>query len=186
MVLYVPNLVQLIGLGLAVDYSLLIVHRFRQELVNKERPVDDAIVATMATAGRTVVFRASLSPSASRWSSIVPVPFVRSLGFAGLVVPLVSIVAALTLQPALLSLLGRRGMWRARLLRLRSKSTTSSTALWSRLARTVMRRPVVVLVGSAAVLVAAAVPAVWLQLTPGSVVGHPAGHPVGPRPGSPA
>ena len=55
MVLYVPNLVQLIGLGLAIDYSLLIVHRFRQELADEDRPVEDAIVATMATAGRTVV-----------------------------------------------------------------------------------------------------------------------------------
>ncbi len=53
MVLYVPNVVQLIGLGLAIDYSLLIVHRFRQELADEGRPVEDAIVATMATAGRT-------------------------------------------------------------------------------------------------------------------------------------
>jgi RND superfamily putative drug exporter len=172
MVLYVPNLVQLIGLGLAVDYSLLIVHRFRQELVDRERTVDDAIVATMASAGRTVLFSGIAVAIGLSVVLVIPVPFVRSLGFAGLVVPLVSVVAALTLQPSLLSLLGRRGMWRARLSRSGAKRD-GERGLWPRLARVVMRRPLVVLVGSFAVLVAAAVPTVWLQLTPGSVVAIP-------------
>ena len=110
MVLYIPNLVELIGLGLAIDYSLLVVHRFREELADSERPVDDAIVATMATAGRTVLISGSAVAIGLSILLLIPVPFVRSLGLAGLVVPLVSIVAALTLQPALLSLLGRRGM----------------------------------------------------------------------------
>ena len=172
MVLYVPNLVQLIGLGLAVDYSLLIVHRFRQELVDRERTVDDAIVATMASAGRTVLFSGIAVAIGLSVVLVIPVSFVRSLGFAGLVVPLVSVVAALTLQPSLLSLLGRRGMWRARLSRSGAKRD-GERGLWPRLARVVMRRPLVVLVGSFAVLVAAAVPTVWLQLTPGSVVAIP-------------
>jgi RND superfamily putative drug exporter len=172
MVLYVPNLVQLIGLGLAVDYSLLIVHRFRQELVDRERTVDDAIVATMASAGRTVLFSGIAVAIGLSVVLVIPVPFVRSLGFAGLVVPLVSVVAALTLQPSLLSLLGRRGMWRARLSRSGAKRD-GERGLWPRLARVVMRRPLVVLVSSFAVLVAAAVPTVWLQLTPGSVVAIP-------------
>jgi RND superfamily putative drug exporter len=103
---------------------------------------------------------------------IVPVPFVRSLGFAGLVVPLVSVVAALTLQPSLLSLLGRHGMQKVRPSRPGARRD-GERGLWSRLARMVMRRPIVVLVGSVAVLVAAAMPAVWLQLTPGSVVAIP-------------
>jgi len=172
MVLYVPNLVQLIGLGLAVDYSLLIVHRFRQELVDRERTVDDAIVATMASAGRTVLFSGIAVAIGLSVVLVIPVPFVRSLGFAGLVVPLVSVVAALTLQPSLLSLLGRRGMRRARLSRSGAKRD-GERGLWPRLARVVMHRPLVVLVGSFAVLVAAAVPTVWLQLTPGSVVAIP-------------
>ncbi|MGD0287278.1 MAG: MMPL family transporter [Acidimicrobiales bacterium] len=172
MVLYVPNLVQLIGLGLAVDYSLLIVHRFRQELVDRERTVDDAIVATMANAGRTVLFSGIAVAIGLSVVLVIPVPFVRSLGFAGLVVPLVSVVAAFTLQPSLLSLLGRRGMRRARLSRSGAKRD-GERGLWPRLARVVMRRPLVVLVGSFAVLVVAAVPTVWLQLTPGSVVAIP-------------
>jgi RND superfamily putative drug exporter len=172
MVLYVPNLVQLIGLGLAVDYSLLIVHRFRQELENKERPVDDAIVSTMASAGRTVLFSGIAVAIGLSVVLLIPVPFVRSLGFAGLVVPLVSVVAALTLQPSLLSLLGRRGMRSVRLFRPGARRE-GDRRLWSRLARVVMRRPLVVLAGSTAVLVLMAVPAIWLQLTPGSVVAIP-------------
>ncbi len=172
MVLYVPNLVQLIGLGLAVDYSLLIVHRFRHELADEERPVDDAIVATMASAGRTVLFSGVAVAIGLSVVLIVPVPFVRSLGFAGLVVPLVSVVAALTLQPSLLSLLGRHGMQTVRASRPGARRV-GERGLWSRLARMVMRRPIVVLAGSVAVLVAAAMPAVWLQLTPGSVVAIP-------------
>ncbi len=172
MVLYVPNLVELIGLGIAVDYSLLVVHRFRHELSDEERAVEDAIVATMATAGRTVVFSGIAVAVGLSVVLIVPVPFVRSLGFAGLVVPLVSIVAALTLQPAILSLLGRRGMGSVRLSRPKA-SRDPQHGLWSRLAGLVMRRPVVVLVCSATVLLAAATPALWLELTPGSVVAIP-------------
>ncbi len=172
MVLYVPNIVQLIGLGLAVDYSLLVVHRFREELADKERPVDNAIVSTMATAGRTVVLSGIAVAVGLSVLLIIPVPFVRSLGFAGFLVPLVSIVAALTLQPTLLSLLGRRGMRSVRLPWLRERRDVEH-GLWSRLARMVMHRPLVVLVGSTAVLVGLATPVAWLQLTPGSVSAIP-------------
>ncbi|MGO9581740.1 MAG: MMPL family transporter [Acidimicrobiales bacterium] len=172
MVLYVPNLVQLIGLGLAVDYSLLVVHRFREELADTGRPVGDAIVATMGTAGRTVLLSGIAVAIGLSVLLIVPVPFVRSLGFAGLVVPLVSIVAALTLQPSLLSLLGRRGVRSYSLTRL-GPGRACRTGLWSRLAAMVIRRPLVVLAGSAAVLAAAAFPVAWLQLTPASVVAIP-------------
>ncbi|MGD0084530.1 MAG: MMPL family transporter [Acidimicrobiales bacterium] len=172
MVLYIPNLVQLIGLGLAIDYSLLVVHRFREELAEAERPVDDAIVSTMATAGRAVLISGIAVAIGLSVLLIIPVPFVRSLGFAGLLVPLVSIVAALTLQPALLSVLGRRGMRSVRLPWLGERRDVEH-GLWSRLALIVMRRPVIVLLGSSAVLVAVATPVAWLQLTPGSVTAIP-------------
>ena len=170
MVLYVPNLVQLIGLGLAVDYSLLIVHRFKEELEDGDRPVSDAIVTTMATAGRAVLVSGVAVAIGLSVLLIVPVPFVRSLGFAGLVVPVVSIAAALSLQPALLSLLGRRATTVFNPL---GRSKRDARRWWSRLAGFVMRRPLLVLAGSAAVLAAVAVPATWLQLTPGSVVAIP-------------
>ena len=174
MVLYIPNLVELIGLGLAIDYSLLVVHRFKEELADSERPVDDAIVMTMATAGRTVIISGVAVAIGLSVLLVIPVPFVRSLGLAGLLVPLVSILAALTLQPALLSILGRpgtRSAWPAWL----GERRDAGGGLWAEIARMVMRRPVLVFLGSSAVLVLAAAPVVWLQLTPGSVTAIPQG-----------
>ena len=107
MVVYVPNIVELIGLGLAIDYSLLMVHRYRRELLNNSNEVD-ALIRTMQTAGRTVVLSGITVSLALSTLLLVPVPFVRSLGIAGTLVPLVSVIAALTLQPVLLSLLGKR------------------------------------------------------------------------------
>jgi RND superfamily putative drug exporter len=172
MVLYIPNLVQLIGLGLAVDYSLLIIHRFRQELADGERPVDDALVRTMQTAGRTVVISGVAVAIGLSVLLVIPVPFVRSLGVAGLLVPLVSVVAALTLQPVLLSLLGRRGVqsfhprWARR-------GPDRKIGLWARLVKVVIRRPLFVVAGTTVVLVAAGAPVAWLQLTPASVTAIP-------------
>ena len=107
MVLYVPNIVELIGLGLAIDYSLLMVHRYRRELLSNSNE-EVALIRTMQTAGRTVVLSGITVSVALSTLLLVPVPFVRSLGIAGLLVPLVSVIAALTLQPVLLSLLGNR------------------------------------------------------------------------------
>ena len=84
MVLYVPNVVQLIGLGLAVDYSLLIVHRFKEELVDKTVPVELAVARTMATAGRTVMLSGLAVAIGLSALFLIPVPFVRSLGFRAL------------------------------------------------------------------------------------------------------
>ncbi len=173
MVLYVPNLVQLIALGLSVDYSLLIVHRFREELSHDPQAVDVAIERTMSTAGRTVLLSGIAVAIGLSVLLLIPVPFVRSLGFAGLVVPLVSVVSALSLQPALLSLLGRRALSGAR----RGSPRPGHDArpsLWARLAKLVTSRPRIVLAGSATVLFAMAVPALWLELTPGSVTAIPA------------
>ncbi|MGA3220693.1 MAG: MMPL family transporter, partial [Acidimicrobiales bacterium] len=170
MVLYVPNLVQLIGLGLAIDYSLLIVHRFRQELADEARPLGDAIAATMATAGRTVVLSGVAVAIGLAVLFIIPVPFLRSLGAAGFLVPVVSVLAALSLQPALLSLLGRRGIGAVGPL---GQRQDGGHGPWSRLAHMVIRRPVVMAVSATAVLLAAATPVVWLQLTPASVTAVP-------------
>ena len=103
MVLYVPNIVELIGLGLAIDYSLLMVHRYRQ---NRDL-TSDRLEATMKTAGRTAVISGMTVALGLATLLLVPIPFVRSLGLACLVVPLVSIAAAATLQPVLLTHLGK-------------------------------------------------------------------------------
>ena len=169
---YVPNLVVLIGLGLAVDYSLLIVSRFREEL-ERGGPVDDAIAATMATAGRAVVFSGVAVAIGLGLLLFMPIPFLRSIGLGGFLIPFASVAAALTLQPTLLSLFGRRGTRRLRM-RAPSRSRDVEDGLWARLARSIMRRPVAYLAAGTTLLVAAAAPAFFLQLTPASVSGLPA------------
>jgi RND superfamily putative drug exporter len=172
MVSYVTNLVELIGLGLAVDYSLLIVYRFREEL-GASRDVDGAIVRTMQTAGRSVLFSGTTVAIGLALLLFVPVPFVRSLGIGGFLVPLVSMLATVTLQPALLSVLGVRGMHRIEVL---PAARNIDQGFWSRLAGAIMRRPVRFLVVGAAILIACAIPAAFLRVTPGSISALPPGN----------
>jgi RND superfamily putative drug exporter len=172
MVLYLPNVIELIGLGLAIDYSLLIVHRFRTEIAEKDGSIEDAIVKTMATAGRTVVLAGFTVAIGLATLFLVPVPFVRSLGAAGLVVPVASLVAALTLQPALLSLLGRRGVSPVGIQGVLARRQVRSSN-WTLVAHTVIRRPMLVLVSALGILIIAASSVLWLQITPGSVTAVP-------------
>src|SRR4029077_6849537 len=108
MATYVTNLVELIGLALAIDYSLLVVYRFREEL-ERDDSVEEAVVRTMTTAGRSVVFSGAAVTLGLALLLFIPVPFVRSLGIGGFLIPLASVAAATTLLPALLSVYGRRG-----------------------------------------------------------------------------
>jgi RND superfamily putative drug exporter len=161
---YATNLVELIGLGLAVDYSLLIVCRYREEL-REDSPREEAIARTMTTAGRAVVFSGVAVAIGLALLLFVPVPFIRTMGLGGLLIPLVSIVAALTLQPALLSFCGLRAVTGVRLPRLAGRRREP----WAALARVIMRRPLVVLVPTVAVLLAAAAPVLYMRVTPGSL-----------------
>jgi uncharacterized membrane protein YdfJ with MMPL/SSD domain len=181
MATYVTNLVYLIGLGIAIDYSLIVVYRFREELA-RDGERDDAIVRTMATAGRAVVFSGATVAIGLGLLLFLPVPFMRSVGVGGFLLPLASLAAAVTLQPALLSLYGRRGVARAPVAAwLRGKGLPLPRfagpdvehGFWARLARWIMARPLAVLAGGAALLVAAAVPVYALELTPGTARGIP-------------
>jgi uncharacterized membrane protein YdfJ with MMPL/SSD domain len=171
MVLYVPNVIELIGLGLAIDYSLLIVHRFRAEMAGSPS-VDGAVVTTMSTAGRTVVVSGLAVATGLAAMVLVPVPFVRSLGAAGTVVPLVSIVAALTLQPALLALLGARGLRTVGIPGLMGEGDALAR-WWSSSTRAVTRHPGRVVAGALGLVALGATSVGWLQLTPGSLSGVP-------------
>ena len=166
MVSYVTNLVELVGLGLAIDYSLLVVSRFREELDAGDDDVDAAVVRTMQTAGRAVVFSGATVAIGLALLLFVPVPFIRSLGLGGFLVPLVSIAGAVTLQPALLALLGRRA---------RGRTIRENGRFWERLAGAIMRRPKRFLLAGATLLIAAAIPTAWIQLTPGSIQALPLG-----------
>ena len=168
MVLYIPNVVELIGLGLAIDYSLLIIHRLRHESLTL--PFDQALKRTMATAGRTVFFSGITVALGLATLVLIPVPFIRSLGLAGVVVPMVAIAVALTLQPALLSLLGESGIAPGRF-----RGILLREQFWSRLAASVIRRPVAVLLSSILVLLLAAAPVLGIKLAPASLTSVPKG-----------
>jgi RND superfamily putative drug exporter len=167
---YVTNLIQLIGLGIAIDYSLLVVYRFREELaagLEKE----EAVIRTMQTAGRAVVFSGATVAIGLLLLVAMPLPFMRMMGIAGFLIPVVSIAAAATLQPVLLYSYGRRGTARKRILP--GEPVDPEAGFWARLARSIMRRPLAYLTLGAALLIAAGIPAFWLATTPGSSFGIP-------------
>ena len=173
MVLYIPNIVELIGLGLAIDYSLLIVHRFRRELLSDSLiSVDEAIIRTMQTAGRTVFISGITVSIALATLLLVPVPFIRSLGMAGVIVPIVCVINALTLQPVLLAILGRRAVTPYRFAGLLAKKDLMQ-GTWARIARFATRKPRATFLASSATLLVLATSVMWLQVTPSSLTAIP-------------
>ena len=171
MVLYVPNIVELIGLGLAIDYSLLMVHRYRRELLSNSSE-EIALIRTMQTAGRTVVLSGITVSIALSTLLLVPVPFVRSLGIAGILVPLVSVLAALTLQPVLLSLLGKRVFSDGYQGIMGKKDPLAG--LWAKLSRWVIPRAKSVFALTLIALLMAASLVFKLEITPSSLTAIPA------------
>jgi hypothetical protein len=89
MATYVTNIVSLIGIAIAIDYSMLVVFRFREELAHGKEP-DDALITTMMTAGRATLFSGSTVAVGLALLAFMPLPFIRSMGIGGLLVPLVS------------------------------------------------------------------------------------------------
>lgn len=165
---YVPNLVELMGLGLAIDYSLLFVHRFREEVRREVGTPEAAVARTMETAGRTVLFSGAAVAVGLVAVLIMPVPFIRSMGVAGVVVPVVALVAALTVQPALLSLIPDRGLRRPA-----SAEAEGPGAIWTRVASTVTTHPRIWLAATLILLLGFALPVARLQMSPGSLASIP-------------
>jgi RND superfamily putative drug exporter len=169
---YLENMVMLIGLGIAIDYSLLVVYRFREER-NAGGTRDDAVVRTMSTAGRAVIFSGTAVAIGLALMLAMPLPFMRGFGVGGLVIPLVSILCALTLLPVLLSLAGDR-LERVRLVPaavLRRREDERN--VWARLARAIMRRPLPFALATSVVLLALALPVLSLEVGPGTNRGIP-------------
>jgi RND superfamily putative drug exporter len=127
----VEFLVALIGLGVAIDYSLLVVVRWREE---RARGVtgDEAVIRAMETAGRAVVFSGTTVAIGLLAMIVLPLPFLRSIGFAGMLIPLVSVIVATTLLPIVLAAAGPRLDWPHK----RSDATASPP--WTRWARLVV------------------------------------------------
>jgi trehalose monomycolate/heme transporter len=151
------NVVTILGLGLAIDYGLFMVSRFREEL-GRGLGTEDAVARTVATAGRTVAVSGLTVAVALAGLLIFPQVFLRSMGFGGMAAVLVAMVAALTVLPALLGVLGPR----VDALAVR-RPRARSGAGWARLARSVMRRPVAYAVAVVAVLLALGLPFLRVQ-----------------------
>ena len=174
---YLRNMVLMIGLGIAIDYSLLVVNRYRDERRNG-RAHDDAVRETMAHAGRTILFSGLAVSVGLALMLLLPVPFLRGFGVGGLVIPLVSVVCALTLLPVLLATLGSR-LERIRILPrgLAERRHAGELRLWAAHAKWVMRRAKVLTPLVAVLLVLAALPLIGIRVGPGSTSSLPPGIP---------
>jgi RND superfamily putative drug exporter len=146
------NLATGLGLGLGMDYALLMVSRFREELA-KGAEVSDAVARTMATAGRTIAFSAVAVAAALSAMLVFPVYFLKSFAYAGVGVTIFSAASALLVLPALLAVLGRR----VNSGRIRAERSVEAP-FWGRLAAGVMRRPVLAALPVVAVLLFLATP----------------------------
>jgi putative drug exporter of the RND superfamily len=154
----VQFLVALVGLGVSIDYALLMIFRFREELAGG-RPPDDALVETMTHAGRSVIVSGSTVAIGLLSMVILPLPFIRSIGIGGMLIPLVAVIAAITLLPAMLSLLGTR-INRLRVMPKRFVEPPSAdTGFWARWAHTVTRRPLPIFIAGVVIVALVIYPA---------------------------
>jgi uncharacterized membrane protein YdfJ with MMPL/SSD domain len=158
--IFALNLVIGLGIGLAIDYTLFLVTRYREEL-ERHGPLPAAVHATMQTAGRTVAFSAVTVAIALITLTLFPLNFAKSMGIAGAVVALVAGTAALVIAPILFALWGSK----LAIHRRRPRATAAGRG-WYRLSHAVMRRPVLVAVATTAVMLVAASPALRAEFTP--------------------
>ena len=150
-------LIALVGLGVAIDYSLLVVVRWREERAHGHGG-EEAIERAMASAGRAVVFSGTTVAIGLLSLVVLPVPFLRSVGVGGMLIPLVSVAVSLTLLPVVLASLGPRLDWP------HVRSDDKASRFWTRWARSVVRRRWISAGAAVAVLGALTVAATSLHL----------------------
>jgi RND superfamily putative drug exporter len=156
--IFALNIVTLLGLGLAIDYSLYVVQRFREELPTSTPQA--AAVATVMTAGKTMLFSGLAVAVSLLGLFAFPVALLHSIALSGAIIVVLTVLAALVVLPALLVMLGRRIDW--------PRSHTLPVAVrpgraWARIAEWVMRRPGMVAVGTAILLLAMGAPVLRMQ-----------------------
>ena len=154
----VKFLAALIGLAIAIDYALLVVVRWREERLREDTTNEAAVVKAMQHAGRAVVFSGSTVAISLLALVALPVPFLRSLGIAGMLIPLVSVAVAITLLPVVLATIGPK------LDRRHTGHADRASRGWSAWARIVVRHRWVAAVGSIAILGALVFAASTIQL----------------------
>jgi putative drug exporter of the RND superfamily len=158
----VQFLVALVGLGVAIDYALLIIFRFREE-IHHGKDVESALVETMTHAGRSVVVSGSTVAIGLLSMVILPLPFIRSIGIGGMLIPAVSVLASITLLPVMLLKLGHR-IDSLRVIPKRIVSADPGEAgFWHRWAQIVVQRPLAVAVAGFAIVALLLVPASQLN-----------------------
>jgi uncharacterized membrane protein YdfJ with MMPL/SSD domain len=167
--IFAVNVVTITGLGLAIDYGLFMVSRFREE-IGRQPSVEAALARTMATAGRTVAVSGITVAVSLAGLLIFPQVFLRSMGFGGMSAVLIAMLAALTLLPALLAMLGPKvdalslRPWLRRVFRRPVRAPAADhQGAWYRIAHSVMRRPVLYTVVVAGLLIALALPFTRVQ-----------------------
>ncbi|HEX2129444.1 MAG TPA: MMPL family transporter [Solirubrobacterales bacterium] len=153
----VQFLIALLGLGIAIDYSLIVVSRWREERAHG-RTGDDAVQVAMETAGRAVLFSGATVAIGLLALIALPLPFLRSMGYGGMMIPLVSTLAAITLLPVVLAKLGHKLDWPHR------RTDDKASRAWTRWAEAVTRRRWLAAGAGIAVLLALVVAATDLQL----------------------
>ena len=179
MSIFVLNIATMLGLALAIDYSLFIVSRYREEL-RRGRTVAEAVERAVSTAGKAIAFSGVAVAIGLSGLLLFEAPAIRSIGIAGAIVVLCSVVFALTFLPAILGMLGHRvnalslGGLRHRFRPVADGVEPARTARWERVAHAVMRRPIAVLVPTLAFLLIVGSPFLRLeQGVPGAEIYPP-------------
>ncbi len=157
----VQFLIALVGLGVAIDYALLMIFRFRDEL-REGNDVESALVETMTHAGHSVIVSGTTVAVGLLSMVVLPLPLLRSMGLGGMLIPVVSVLASLTLLPALLAVLGARINSVRVMPRRLIDSGHPEDGAWGRWARFVLRRPIAV--GAVGVVIVAALVGLGTQL----------------------
>jgi len=167
--IFALNIVSFLGLGIAVDYSLLVVSRFREEI--NRHPKEEAVAHTLATSGKTILFSGLTSMLGLSSLLLFDVMMLRSLGLSGVLVIMVSLLVALTLLPAILAVVGDRVNALPVL-----PNRGAGKSYWRRLSLGVMRRPLLVAIPLLVFLVALGIPflgvnlgSVWATVLPEDV-----------------
>jgi RND superfamily putative drug exporter len=158
---FTPSFAAMIGLGVGIDYALLVITRFREAL-HSGRSVDDSVAIAVGPAGRSVLFAGTVVIIAMAGLLLIGIPFIGALGVAAAIVVALSVLAALTLLPASLAIIGKRVDYLS-LPFLRSTESSHHHSVWHKLSIAIQKRPLVVIVASVGVLLLCAAPVLTMQ-----------------------
>lgn len=159
---FAPQFAAMIGIGVGIDYSLLVVTRFR-EGIHHGRSVEESVVLAVTSAGRSVMFAGVVVSIAFMGLALMGIPFIATMGVSGAVVVIMAVAVALTLMPAALSVAGTRvDKWKVPFLH--STEGVDPNSGWYRLSEAIQRRPLPYFLGATALLLTLAAPVLDMEL----------------------